>query len=500
MRSAMFLGKSIHHRATETPQRTTEFFSVRLRDSSVPLWCVPVFPVLCLALLLAAAPLPAQEGIKLPPYTKRTLPNGAVLLLMEKHNVPLVNFVIALRTGSVEDPAGKEGLASVANELLRKGTKTRTADDISSQLDFIGASFGTGVGFEQASIRAEFMKKDLDAGLTVVEDLIRNPIFPADEVEKLKTQRIDRIRAAKDQAGGVIGSYYSAFLFGSHPYGRPTGGDEQSLARITRDDVVNFHRQYYTAGNLIVAVAGDFSSPAMEKLLTDHFGALPAGKPAAKAVSAPIAVNGRRLLLVNKPDSTQTYFRFGNVGISRTNPDRVAVEVVNTLFGGRFTSLINSALRIQSGLTYGASSSFSQMKQPGAFVISSYTRNATTEKALDMALQVLRDFHEKGLSAEQLQSAKNYLKGQFPPDIETINQLASIMVDFEFYGLDEREVNEYIQRVDAVTLNDARRIIKQYYPLDNFSMVLIGKASEIGTLAKKYAPDVRTKSITAPGF
>jgi len=466
----------------------------------VSLWCVPVFPILCLALLLAAAPLLAQDTIKLPPYAKKTLPNGTVLLLMEKHNVPLVNFVIALRTGSVEDPAGKEGLASISNELLRKGTKTRTADDISAQLDFIGASFGTGVGPEQASIRAEFMKKDLDAGLAVVEDLIRNPIFPADEVEKLKKQRIDRIRAAKDQASGVIGSYYNAFLFGSHPYGRPTGGDEQSLARITRDDVVNFHHQYYTAGNMIIAVAGDFAAPAMEKLLTDHFGALPPGKPGSTAVGAPAAVTGRHLLLVDKPDSTQTYFRFGNVGIARTNPDRVAVEVVNTLFGGRFTSLINSALRIQSGLTYGASSSFSQMKQPGAFVISSYTRNTTTEKALDLALQVLRDFHEKGLTGEQLQSAKNYLKGQFPPELETIDRLAAMMVEFEFYVLDEREVNEYTKRVDAVTLDDARRIIKQYYPLDNFSMVLIGKASEIGTLAKKYASDVRTKSITAPGF
>lgn len=453
-----------------------------------------------LALLLAASPLLAQETLKLPAYAKKTLLNGAVLLLMEKHNLPLVNFAVALRTGSVHDPAGKEGLAGLSNDLLRKGTKTRTADQISMQLDSIGATFSTIESPDMLWIRAELMKKDLDSGLGLLEDLLCNPTFPEAEVEKLKKQRIDEIRAAKDHAGGVISSYYAAFLFGAHPYGRPPGGDELSLAHITRNDVVSFHQQHYRAGNFIIAVAGDFAAADMEKLLAGRLGSLPAGKSAAISLPAPAPVAGRRLLLVDKPDSTQTYFQFGNVGIARANPDRVAIEVVNTLFGGRFTSLINSALRIQSGLTYGASSFFRQMKQPGPFAISSYTRNATTEKALDLALQVLREFHEKGPNAEQLQSAKNYLKGQFPPRIEPIDQLAGLMAQFEFYGLDERDVNEYAQRVDAVTLDSARRIIKQYFPLDNYAMVLVGKASEVGPLAKKYATEVKTRSITDPGF
>jgi predicted Zn-dependent peptidase len=465
----------------------------------VSLWCTPVV-LLCLALLLAAAPLLAQETLKVPAYTKTTLPNGVVLFLMEKHNTPLVSFAVALRTGSVEDPPGKEGLAGLTNDLLRKGTKTRSADQIASELDFIGASFGTSESPDWLRIRAEFMKKDLDTGLGLLDDVLRNPVFPAEEVEKLKKQRIDGIRAAKDQAGGVIRTYYTALLYANHPYGRPAGGDEKSLAAIARDDVVQFHREHYLAGNMIVAVVGDFDTPAMEKLLAARFGSLPAGKAAAKPLPAPLAVTGRRLLLVDKPDSTQTYFVFGNVGIARTNPDRVAIGVVNTLFGGRFTSLINSALRIQSGLTYGANSSFSQMRQPGPFVISSYTRNATTEKALDMALSVLREFHEKGVSDEQLQSARAYLKGQFPTSIERIDQLTSLLADFEIYGTNEKEINEYYQRVDAVDLAAARRVIKQYFPLDNYAMVLIGKASEIGTLAKKYASDVRTKSISEPGF
>jgi len=459
--------------------------------------------ILC-SLLLALAivsPVMAQPGgLKLPPYKKVVLKNGMTLLLMEQHEVPLVSFSALVRAGSVSDPAGKEGVASMTAALLRKGTSARTADDFSAQLDFIGGSFNAAATADATVISAEFMKKDLAKGLDLVADAMLHPSFPGDEVKKLAAQRVDGIKSAKDRAAGVLGQYFNAYLYGRHPYGRPTGGDENSVASIARDDVARFYAANYTPGGTVMAVAGDFASADMERQLTAAFSAWPAkAVPAVTVADAP-PVEGRKLLLVDKPDSTQTYFRIGNVGIKRSNPDRVLVEIVNTLFGGRFTSMINTELRIKSGLTYGANSGFVELKAKGPFFISSYTRNASTGQALDITLDVLRRLHEKGISDEDLTSAKAYLKGQFPTDIETADQLAGILSELVFNGLDEREINTYYAKIDAATMADVNRVIKQYFPLDNLVFVLVGKASDIEAVAKKYAPALDRKSISAPGF
>jgi predicted Zn-dependent peptidase len=460
--------------------------------------------ILSLAILLAlsAAAPAAQEngGLKLPPYKKVKLKNGMTLLLMEQKEVPIISFNYIIRAGSIADPAGKEGVASLTAGLLRKGTKTRSADQISAELDFIGGLLGAGATFDYTAGTAEFIKKDINKGLELLADVLLNPTFPQDEVSKMLKQRIDGIKSAKDQAQGVIGTYYNSYLFGSHPYGRPTGGDEKSLAAITRDDVQKFYQGYYSPSSTIMAVVGDFDSTEMERMITEKFGAWAAKAAPTVQLAEPAPVAGRRLLLIDKPDSTQTFFQIGNIGINRTNPDRIYIEVVNTLFGGRFTSMLNSELRINSGLTYGARSSFDERKVRGPFVISTFTRNQTTERAIDMTLDVLKRLHEKGITEEELRSAKNYIKGQFPPDIETTDQLAGLIAELEFYGLDENEINNYYAKVDSMTLADARRVIKQHFPLDNLVFVLIGKADEIGAVAKKYAPKVDNKTITQQGF
>ena len=443
----------------------------------------------------------AQDAtLKLPPSKKVTLKNGMTLLLMEQHEVPIISFNFITRSGSVVDPAGKEGLAALTAEMLRKGTKTRTADQLSNELDFIGGTLGADAGLDFTRGTAEFIKKDIGKGLDLLADVLLNPTFPQDEVTKLLQQRIDGIKAAKDQAPEVINAYYYSYLYGQHPYGRPSDGDEKSLAAITRDDVLKFYQANYAPSNMILAVAGDFNTAEMEKMLTDKFGGWAAKSAAAPVVADVVPVPGKRLLLVNKPDSTQTFFQIGNLGIARTNADRVQIGVINTLFGGRFTSMLNTELRINSGLSYGARSAFEQRKIRGPFLISSFTQNDTTERAIDLALEVLKRLHDKGITEEELKSAKTYVKGQYPPRIETTDQLAALIAELEFYGLDAREVNDYYAKVDAMTLADARRIIKDYFPADNLVFVLIGKADAIQTAAKKYAPNLDSKSISDTGF
>jgi predicted Zn-dependent peptidase len=400
----------------------------------------------------------------------------------------------------VTDPAGKEGIASVTAGLLRKGTKTRSADQISAELDFIGGQLGSNASTDSSGVFAEFMKKDLAKGLDLLTDVLMNPTFPPDETTKLLKQRLDGIKSAKDQAQAVIGQYYYAYLFGNHPYARPAGGDENSLAAITRDDIVKFYESNYVPGNTILAVVGDFQTAEMEQILSDRFSAWPAKTASPTRVPEAAPATGKRLLLVDKPDATQTFFRIGNVGISRTNPDRVGVNVINTLFGGRFTSWLSTELRIKNGLTYGAGSFFDERMARGGFAISSFTPNPTTERCIDLALEQLKRLHVQGLTEEELKSAKAYIKGQFPPSIETSDQLARTIAELEFYGLDAKEIDTFYSKIDAMTLADAKRIIQQYFPLDNLVFVLIGKASEIEPVVKKYAPKMDTKSITQPGF
>ncbi len=442
----------------------------------------------------------SPEKLQLPEYRKARLPNGMTLLLMEQHKLPLVSFDLILRSGSVADPAGAEGTASVTASLLRHGTQRRIATEYSRDLDFIGGAFHAGATADYTSVSAEFMTKDLAAGLDLLAEPLLEPAFPDAEVGKHLRQRMDGILAAKDQAQHVLGAYFNAYLFGGHPYGRPAGGDEPSLARINRDSVANFYRSHYTPEDAILAAVGDFDSAEMEQLLSARFAPWTAGGAQLIENIGSLAPQKRRLLLVDKPDSTQTYFRIGNVGISRTNPDYVPLLLVNTLFGGRFTSLINSALRIESGLTYGASSAFDTRLATGAFFISSYTPNASTVRALDITLDVLKRFHENGISEQQLASAKSYVKGQFPLRVETSDQVASLIAQLEFHGLDRREIDDLYAKIDAITIGDARRVIEQYYPQGDLVFVLIGKASEIGEVAGKYASHVDLCSITEPGF
>jgi zinc protease len=440
------------------------------------------------------------QTLRLPTHEKVVLKNGLTLLLMEKHGVPLVSIAAIVQTGASADPAGQEGLASTTAGLLRKGTKGRTAQQFSADLDYIGGSFGADAGEDYTSVNAEFLTKDLARGLELYCDALLRPTFPTEETEKLLAQSLDGIKTAKDSPASVILEYYKGYLYEKHPYGRSDGGTEVSLKKIQRDSVVKFYETYYAPGNTILAVAGDFNAAEMRRKLEEALGGWPARQVPAISIPTPAASNGRRLLLVNKVDATQTYFAIGNVGTAANDPDRVTNRVVNLIFGGQFTSMLNEALRVESGLTYMAESFFDTRKKAGPFVIFSYTRNETTAKALDVALEVLKKLHKDGISAEKLSSAKTYIKGQFPPAMETSAQLAQLIARNEFYGLNDDEVNQLEAKLDAVTPEMARQAIQKHFPGDDLVFVLIGKASEIGPSVKKYAAKQDTLEITEPGF
>jgi len=455
--------------------------------------------LLILLVLIFPAALSAQS-IHIPAHEKVVFKNGLTVLLLEKHGVPIVNFAALVKTGSAADPPGEEGLASITAQLLRKGTQKRTAQQFAADADFTGGSVEADAGADFSTVAGEFLNKDLTRGLELYSDALLHPVFQQAEVDKLLAQSLDGVRAAKDDARSVLGTYYDAYLFNGNGYGRTSDGDEISLTKIHRDAIVKFYESYYAPGNIILAVAGDFQTADMKKKLEEVFGQWPS-KPVTP-VKIPVLppVKGKKLLLVDKPDATQTYFAIGNVATAAGDPDRVAIRLVNTVFGGRFTSLLNEALRVESGLTYGAISAFDPRKAPGPFGIYSYTKNESTVQAIDMALQVLQKLHKLGITADELASAKSYIKGQFPPSLETSKQLAQIIVVNEFYGLDDSEINDLEARLDAVTPAIAQQVIQKHFPAENLVFTLIGKRSEIAAGVRKYAEKQDARVISEPGF
>ena len=194
-------------------------------------------------------------------------------------------------------------------------------------------------------------------------------------------------------------------------------------------------------------------------------------------------------------------FYIGQPGIDRKNPDRVKLLLINTLFGGRFTSMLNEELRVKSGLSYGANCILQRARLPGGIIITTYTKTDTTEKAIDIALDVLKQLSRQGITAEQLASVKAYIKGTFPTQqLETTDQLSNILADMELYGLGKDEIDDFFSRIDAPSLDEINATARKYYKPDHLTFVLLGNAAKIRQVAAKYAPKVTEVSVNKPGF
>lgn len=455
-----------------------------------------------LSLLLLAA-LAARAQIKMPPFQKTSLDNGASLILMQKRDLPLVSVRVTVKGGGEAEAPGTDGVAGVLSELLTAGTKTRTREQLAEEVDRLGANLNSGAGRHAFGVYMEFLSKDSDKALEILGDVLKNPAFPEEEFKRLVAQKLDRVKAAKDQPQSAVMQHYTAFFYGKdHPYGKAMQGSEETLPKLTRASVEELHKRLFVGKNLIVTVTGDFDPAPMKQKVQALIGSMPAGEAFVwKKAAAPKAAAASRLLLVDKPDATQTYFIIGQPGIERTNSDRTAIELVNTLFGGRFTSMLNDALRVDSGLTYGARSVVEQDRLPGSIYISTFTKNESTEQAIDLALKQIEKLRTQGINAEQLASAKAYVKGLYPTQqLETSDQLANVLTDLEMFGLNRGEVDDFISRVDSVSVEQANAIAKKYYRDAGLVFVLVGKAADIRKTAGKYAKDVVEVPITKVGY
>ncbi|MDQ6481165.1 pitrilysin family protein [Dyadobacter sp. LHD-138] len=455
--------------------------------------------ILLLLLTLTTLSASAQNNFKVPKYEKFKLKNGLTVYLMEQHEVPLINVSAVFDAGSISD-GDQYGLASLTADAVVFGTQKYTKSQIEEITDYVGANLSTAAGKEGASVRSSFAVKDQDKLFDVIQQVIMYPVFDATEFDKHKQRTLLELAQAKESPRSVIGNYFNGFVFDKHSYATPTGGTKSTVDKITVQDVKKFYQSNYTTGKGAIAVVGDFKTADMKKRITTLFGDWKTAEARmVKRVVPELNFDKSRVLLVNKDDARETTFYIGGKGIPYSSPDYIPVLVVNTVLGGRFTSWLNDALRVNSGLTYGASSRFSRYKMAGTFVISTFTKNATTVPAVDMALDVLDSLHKTGIDDKVLASAKAYVKGDFPPDYESSGALAGLLTDMFIYNFDENFINTFQAKVDGLTTAQAKSIIAQYFPKDKLQFVMVGKASEIKEQVKKYG-EVSEKQIKADGY
>jgi zinc protease len=447
--------------------------------------------VACLLLTAPAGILRASEGaVKTPTFERVQLANGAVLLLMERRDVPLISFDARIRGGARVDPQDRFGSADLLASLLEKGAGSRDALSFAQTVASVGGSIQTQAATEVISVSGSFLSRDRKLMVELLADMLQRPQLKENEFQALRSRKIEFIRAAKDSDLSALTPVYgAAALFGDHPYGNPVFGSEASLARITPLDIRSFYDHHVGADRLIVAVAGDFKAAEMKKLLSAAFSKWRKAASALPPLAAPSRINQRRVLLVDAPESVQSYFWMGNLAIARADPRRAAADVVNTVFGGRFTSMLNSELRIRTGLSYGARSGFDRLEQPGHWEMSSFTRTETTIEAIDLAFATLDKLHQGALDAAALNSSKQYVLGQFPLGFETASQWASQLATLEQYALGPRYIEEYASALKRVELADTTAVIKDVFPPSNeVLLVVIGKATTLREALAKFGP------------
>jgi len=438
---------------------------------------------------------------KLPEYEKTILENGITLYLMEQHEVPLIYVSAVFPAGAIWDET-QSGLAAFTADALLFGSKNYTKQQIDETFDFLGASISSYAEKERAVIKMSCKKSDLDALLPIFIDVITRPVFPKEEIEKRKQRWLAELEQDKQSPRRVILSYFNKFLFDQNVYGNPVDGTQSSIKEITSEDVAGFFGMHYLHTFTGIAVVGDFSTDEMKTKMISMLPKVPSLERLnlMKDINKDISrLDGNRVLLVNKDDSRETTFLIGGYGVAWNNKDLIKIEVVNTILGGRFTSWLNDELRINAGLTYGAKSTFNTYRQAGTFYISTFTATENTVEAIDLALKVLDRLHTEGIDAEALLSAKNYIKGQFPPDYETSGNLADLLTTMFFYGLDDSYINDFEKNVGEMTVEEANKIAKRYFPKENLQFVLIGKADEIRDKVKKYGKVIE-KNINEIGF
>jgi len=424
--------------------------------------------------LLLACTLPGQV-LASPKIQHWQLQNGARIYFVESHALPMVQISAAFDAGSARDPKNEFGLALMTNHLLKEGAAGMTTNQIARSLDDIGAEFYSDVGRDMASvgIRTLSEKEKLDASTTLLSKIIAKPDFPASSLDRERSRLMVALQAKKQSPGDIASDLFFKLTYGNHPYAHPTVGDAESLNRITRDDLVDFHRHYYVGRNAVLAIMGDLSRKQAKALSEKILGDLPTGTPAQALPS--IAPAAHATSKEQKFDSEQSHILIGQVGMRRKDPDYFKLYLGNYILGGGgLVSRLSEVVREKNGLAYSVYSYFWPMRQNGPFIMGLQTANKSRDKALKLMDQVLRDFIKHGPTKAELAAAKSHITGGFALRIDTSRKITEYLAVIGFYRLPLDYLDEFPKKIEAITARQIRNAFKRRIHPNKMITVVVG--------------------------
>lgn len=425
------------------------------------------------------------EPYTFPSFTRTRLAGGLEVITAPTGRDPLVRMEIFFPAGGQHDPKGRAGLATLVGGLLDEGTEERGVLEIASEIERLGGRLETGADWNIGAASIRMLDEYLGDGLRLLEEVAFRPAFPEDEVERSRRHRLTDLMRRLDQPGALANDQFQAALYGETPYGHPLLGRPEDVRAIGREEVVAFYERHYVPASAVLLAVGSFEPERLVAAAERAFGERlaapgPGAAPPAPEIVAP-AADGVRVRIVDRPSAVQTELRVGHVGVPRNHPDWTALGVLNTLFGGKFTSRINLNLRERHGFTYGASSRFTPRLGPGPFLVNAAVENPSAGAATREVLAELERIRREPVTEEELRDTRNYLLGAFPYTLQTLDGILAYLETMVVYGLpdDHYDPERYFERMEAVTREEILRVAREHLRPEEATVVVVGPAEDL---------------------
>jgi predicted Zn-dependent peptidase len=425
---------------------------------------------------------------------RHVLSKGVVAYLVEDHDFPLINLSVIVRTGNYLEPAGKEGLASLTGSQIRAGgTTSKPAEEFDEAADFLAAQISSFIGATQGNANMNCLSKEIDKGLALFFDMLKNPGFQQDRLDLAKSQILQQMERRNDRTDGIEAREWERLMRGPDFFTNRVS-TKASIDSITRDDLVAFHKKYYSPGGFIFAVSGDFKTADMIAKLEAAMKGWDAAKESVPPVPKPNYTPVPGVYVVNKSDVNQGRVSIGELSVTRDNPDSYALDIMNDILGGGgFTSRIVSRVRSDEGLAYSAGSNYGLgVYYPGVFRALFQSKSSTCAQAAAIILEEINRIRTTPVSKEELETAVNQAIEIFPRFFATAGQKAGTFAEDEYTRRPADYWEHYRERIKVVTVADVQRVAAKYLQPDKQVILIVGNIDDI----MKGDPDKPEYSVT----
>jgi len=443
-------------------------------------------------------PPAAPRSGTFPKPVEQTLPNGLRVIVIERHESPLVSAQIVIKNGGEIDPPELAGVADMTASLLTKGTQSRDATKIAEEIESLGGSLESGARWDSSFATVGVMSDKISPAMEILADVVRRPTFKSEEVERLRQQYLDNLTLALGEPGSIARFVAARVVFGDSPYGHPLSGTTESLTRISAADIAKLHGRFYRPDNAILVIGGDISSKDGFALATKFFGDWQ--KPSTPLPSLSAAMKGDtaktgRIVVIDKPDAGQAAVYLARAGITRGDPDYFRGIVANSVLSG-YSGRLNQEIRIKRGLSYGAGSTLDTRRDVGPFVASAQTKNESGAQVAELLLGEIGRLSSSPPAEAELTPRKAVLIGSFSRNLETAQGLVNQVASLALYGLSLDEINRYINNVQAIGTADVQKFAGTRLDAKTSNIIVVGNAKLfLPGLQKKY-PNVEVIPMT----